>query len=225
MKKTKKKPKKVANKPESNENWEVLSKEDQEKFIESGMSIPKKKKAKKPLNTLSKMEILERIKDGAGNPEVPKVIGERRIYERKIHGVVWDPTDDASRKRMCTTITAMFLAQMNEPEVAAAMGVRLDVLRSWIKRIPEIRQAKEDGITNTRIALMNTAIKVSMGYNYTEESATKQGPQKVQKYKPPEVKMLTLLLTNMFRGKITQTPEIQTNNQFNITLSKADQRL
>jgi len=176
-------------------------------------------------SNLSKIEALKQIKNQMENPPEPKIIGEKRVYPSKLHGVIWDPNSPVSLKRMCTTITAMFLAQMNEQEVAEAMGVRYDVLHSWITRIPEIRQAKEDGMTDTRVKLINSSLKRAMGYDYYEETATKNGPQRIQKHMAAEPKLATLFLQNMFRGKIVQQPEIQTNNQFNIILSKADRRL
>jgi hypothetical protein len=186
-------------------------------------SPPGIKKAQK--TALSKIEALRQIKDQMENPTAPKVMGNKKVYSSRLHGVIWDPSSPISLKRMCTTITAMFLAQMNEQEVAEAMGVRYDVLHSWITRIPEIRQAKEDGMTDTRVKLINASLKRAMGYDYYEETATKNGPQRIQKHMAAEPKLATLFLQNMFRGKIVQQPETQTNNQFNIILSKADRRL
>lgn len=170
-------------------------------------------------------EALETISDFDDSPEVPEIVNGKKVYKRRLQGVIWNPQDPVSLKRICTTVTAMFLAQMNEPEIAAAMGVRIDVFRRWISNFPEIRQAKELGITDTRVALMNSAIRRAQGYDYFEETATRQGPQKVLKHMPGDSRLMALMLQNTFRGKIVMQPESIQNNQFNIVISNTEKNL
>ena len=151
-----------------------------------------------------------------------RVVNDRTMYARKLHGIVYDPQNTASLARMKKHIRAFFALQMNEQEVADAMNVRLDVLRSWLKRFPELQNAKEYGMMDLKADLMNATFRRAMGYDYYEECATRNGPQKVLKHMPGDPRLLQWLDCNIFKGKLAHMVDQQQASSINIQIVNAE---
>ncbi len=185
---------------------------------ENGNKIENKKGLPTKITPEVERDALESLAKVPVDKEKPKIVGNKKVYETRLQGQVWRPEDEENREKLYKLLEIYYAHFSGDGEVAEMLGVRVDTLKNWLKKYPDLHEAKNSGNYGLKVQYLTAVQKAALGGTYKRQVVSKGQVFDVEEEHAPDVRALKMVLQQSFKGQFREDADVTKVPNINIAI-------